>query len=63
MRRLQTVLFLLAIVVFLGAIPFAGSVMGDVLWRAGIAALLVDVVSVMLWPGRPGPETNRGQQP
>ncbi|MCG6964254.1 MAG: hypothetical protein LJE95_13420 [Acidobacteria bacterium] len=50
MRRLQTVLFLLAIVALLGAIPFAGSVMGDVLWRAGIAALLVDVVCIMLWP-------------
>ncbi len=54
MRRLQTVLFLVAILALLGAIPFAGRVMGDVLWRAGIAALLVDVVCILLWPQRGG---------
>ena len=50
MRYLQLVLFFGAALSFIIAIFFAGRVTGDILWRAGIAALLLDVVCIMLWP-------------
>lgn len=50
MRVVQIVLFVLGVLSLLGAIPFAGSNTGDILWRAGMATLLVDIVCIMLWP-------------
>jgi uncharacterized RDD family membrane protein YckC len=51
MRRLHVALFVLAVLLLLAALPFVGGVAGDALWRAAIAALLLDVVCIMLWPG------------
>ena len=53
MRQLQVALFTLAVVAFVAAIFFVGDMMGDTLWRAGVAALLVDLVCVKLWPAAP----------
>jgi len=50
MRVVQIVLFVLGVLSLLGAIPFAGSNTGDILWKAGLATLLVDIVCIMLWP-------------
>ena len=52
MRTLQVGLLVLAVLALGGAAAFAGSSAGDVLWRAGVAALLVDMVCLMLWPTR-----------
>ena len=49
MRNLQIVLFVIAILSFIISLIYVGSVTGDILWRAGIAILLVDVVFIMLW--------------
>jgi hypothetical protein len=53
MRIVQIALLCLALVVFVAALFFAGTSTGDVLWRVGVAALLVDVVCIMLWPRAP----------
>ena len=53
MRYLQIVLFIGAALSFIIALFFAGTVKGDILWRAGIAILLFDVVCIMLWPTKP----------
>lgn len=50
MRYFQITLFLFAALSFITALFFIGSVTGDVLWRSGIAILLIDVVCIMLWP-------------
>ena len=50
MRILQIGIFILGILSFLSALFFIGQVMGDVLWRVGISALLVDLVYIKLWP-------------
>ena len=56
MRIVQIALLCLALVVFVAALFFVGTDTGDVLWRAGVAALLIDVVCIMLWPGAPAPD-------
>ena len=56
MRFVQISLLCVAVVVFVIALFIAGTNTGDVLWRAGIAALLVDVVAIMLWPRAAGPD-------
>jgi hypothetical protein len=50
MRVFQIILFFVALLDLISALIFAGSVMGDILWRVGIAILLIDVVCIMLWP-------------
>jgi hypothetical protein len=50
MRYLQIILFVVGIAAFFAAVFFIGSDTGDTLWRVGVAALLVDVVCIMLWP-------------
>ena len=52
MRNLQIVLFVIAALSFIIAVFFAGTEMGDILWRAGIAILLLDVVCIKLWPDK-----------
>ncbi len=52
MRYFQIVIFLAATASFIISILFIGSGTGDVLWRAGIAALLFDLVCIMLWPNK-----------
>ena len=50
MRYLQIVLFVISALSFIVSFFFIGSVIGDALWRAGIAILLFDMVFIMLWP-------------
>jgi hypothetical protein len=57
MRFVQIALLCVAVLVFVTALFFAGTNTGDVLWRVGVAALLVDVVCIMLWPRAPGPDS------
>ena len=61
MRRVQVALFMLALVFLVAALAFVGDVAGDALWRAGVAALLVDLVCIRLWPAeRVGAAALRG---
>jgi len=50
MRRIEVVAFCLAVVAFLAALIVAGSNVGDIFWRVGVAILLADIVMIMLWP-------------
>ncbi len=52
MKNLQLLLFSVAVVLFVAALFFIGNDMGETLWRAGMAILFVDTVSLMLWPTR-----------
>ena len=52
MRALQVIVFVLGVVVSVMSAAFVGSVIGDALWRAGVAAFLLDIVCIMLWPPR-----------
>jgi len=49
MRQAQVGIFALGLASFLVAVFFMGQTMGDILWRAGVAAMLVDMVSMKLW--------------
>ncbi len=49
MRILQIILFVIAIIAFLIALVYTGSVTGEILWQPGIAILLIDMVFIMLW--------------
>jgi uncharacterized YccA/Bax inhibitor family protein len=50
MRQLQVGIFILGLAAFVVALFFVGGEMGDILWRLGIAALLLDLVCLKLWP-------------
>ncbi len=52
MRYFQITLFVLAGAAFLTATCFIGTEVGESLWKAGLAALLFDIVSLQLWPSR-----------
>ena len=52
MRLFQIILFLVAALSFIAALFFIGSDTGLDLWRAGVGILLIDVVSLMLWPAK-----------
>jgi hypothetical protein len=49
MKKFQIFLFLLGVASFFAAIFFIGSDMGNTLWRAGVAFLLIDIVWLLLW--------------
>ncbi len=51
MRQAQNGIFILGVISFLAAAAFMGEDTGDTLWRAGIAAMLIDIVFIKLWPG------------
>ncbi|MCL4819213.1 MAG: hypothetical protein KJ067_08730 [Vicinamibacteria bacterium] len=34
----------------LSSLAFMGGTTGDVLWRAGVAALVADIPCILLWP-------------
>ena len=53
MRQLQVVILALALAALIAALFFIGAEMGDALWRAGIAGLLLDIVVMKLWPTSP----------
>ena len=50
MRNLQVAIFILGVLSFLAAVAFIGQEMGDILWRLGVAAMLIDAVCTRLWP-------------
>ena len=50
MKKFQIIVFILGTASLVAAAFFIGKDMGDTLWRAGIGALLFDVVCVQLWP-------------
>lgn len=50
MGILEKALFALGIAAFVVSAVTAGTVLGDIFWRAGIAALLTDLVVIQLWP-------------
>jgi hypothetical protein len=52
MRGFQIAVFALGVVALLASAAFVGSVVGDALWRAGVAAFLLDIACIMLWPQR-----------
>lgn len=50
MRIVQVVIFLCGVISFLAAALFIEEPMGDTLWRLGVAAMLIDLVYMKLWP-------------
>jgi len=50
MHTLHVGIFILGVVAFLAAVVFVGDPTGDILWRIGIAAMLIDAVCMRLWP-------------
>ena len=52
MRLIQVILILVGLTAFLAAVFYVGTDTGDALWRVGVAALLLDIVCIMLWPAR-----------
>ncbi len=50
MRFLEVLAFFLALIALVAALITAGTTLGDIFWRVGIAVLLVDIVMMMLWP-------------
>ena len=50
MRKFQVGVFVLATAALIAAACFMGKEMGGELRKAGIAALLFDIVCVQLWP-------------
>jgi hypothetical protein len=50
MRQAQIGVFILGLVSFLAAAFFLGQLMGDSLWRIGVAAMITDIVFMKLWP-------------
>lgn len=53
MKNLQIGVFVLGLLLFAVALPFAGQTPGLVLWMVGMAAMAADVVMLLLWPQRP----------
>ena len=51
MRQFQIIVLGLGTAALIAAACFAGKELGDILWRAGMATLLFDVVCLQLWPG------------
>ncbi len=50
MRVMHIGLFVLGVLAFVAALFAAGSELGDILWRVGVAVLLLDLVAMKLWP-------------
>lgn len=59
MGILKKGLFVLGLAAFVASAVTAGSLLGDIFWRAGIATLLIDLVLIQLWPGGNGTEADR----
>jgi hypothetical protein len=51
MRVVQIVIFTIGVLSFLASVFFIGQGMGDTLWRAGVAAMLIVLACARLWPG------------
>ncbi len=50
MRLFQIIGFFLGIAAFLASACFIGAMMGDTLWKVGVAIMLGDLVLILLWP-------------
>jgi hypothetical protein len=50
MRILQIVGFVLGLVAFFGAAFYTGQMMGDTLWKVGVAFMLSVITLILLWP-------------
>lgn len=50
MRVLAKGCFILGVMAFLASAVAVGTALGDVLWRACVALMLIDLVLVQLWP-------------
>lgn len=50
MRQVQIGIFAIGLVSFVASAFFVGGEMGDTLWRTGVAAMLLDMVFMRLWP-------------
>ena len=50
MRVLQIAVFVVGLLTFFAALAVAGDEMGDILWRVGVAFMLIDLVIMRLWP-------------
>jgi hypothetical protein len=50
MRNLQVGIFVFGIVAFLVSVVFMGGWIGDSLWRAGVAAMLIVLAMRAVWP-------------
>jgi hypothetical protein len=55
MRIVQLLIFVLGVLSFLASALFVGQGMGDTLWRAGVGAMLVDLVCIRMWPAARNP--------
>jgi hypothetical protein len=62
MRVLEKGLFVLGVVSFLVSAAVAGGLLGDILWRAGIAIMLTDLLLVQLWPVQRGAGSEQHQK-
>jgi uncharacterized YccA/Bax inhibitor family protein len=60
MRLNQIIVAFLALAAFLAALFLVGTDTGDLLWKAGIAALLWDLVCIKLWPTQATPRATPG---
>jgi hypothetical protein len=50
MRQFQIIAFLLGVAAFLASACFIGAMMGDTLWKVGVAIMVSNIVCVLLWP-------------
>lgn len=56
MRTILVGLFIFGVVAFLVSVGFMGTGMGDTLWRAGVAAILVVLGMRAVWPSACAPK-------
>ncbi len=49
MRQFQIIAFLLGVAAFLASACFTGQVMGDTLWKVGVAIMIGDIACILLW--------------
>ena len=50
MRQFQIGAFVLGVIAFLASACFTGQIMGDTLWKVGMAIMISNIMLRMLWP-------------
>ncbi len=50
MRLFQIISFFAGVAAFLASACFVGAMMGDTLWKVGVAIMVGDIVCILLWP-------------
>jgi hypothetical protein len=63
MRQFQVIAFLVGVVAFLASACFTGKVMGDTLWKVGVAIMIGDIVCILLWPSAKSHVKGQSRQP